>query len=87
MNIFGYIKIGRRISREQKTLFDSKEMILWYQGRPIIGTMMEGIWYHTDISGEYEQLMFQTEVTHVSFLPSPYEGKNTKYRKRASKRT
>ena len=87
MDIFGYIKVGKRISRAHKMLFESKDMILWYKGRPIIGTMIEGRWYQVDLNGDREQLMFQSEVTHVSFLPTPNEGKDTKRHRRASKGT
>lgn len=68
-------------------LFDSKDLIIWYQGRPIIGTMIQGKWYCQDITGGYELLMFQSQVTHVSFLPSPNEGKDTQHHPRASKGT
>ena len=54
-------------------LFTNKTMVLWYKGKPIIGTMHDGLWYQQDMNGMWEQLMFQSEVTHVSFLPSPYE--------------
>lgn len=87
MNIFGYIKVGKRISRAHQALFQHKRMVLWYKGIPIIGTMIDGKWYQADLNGIYEQLMFQSEVTHVSFLPSPYEGKDTHHRKRATKPT
>lgn len=73
MNIFGYIKVGKRISKAQKVLFTHKTMVLWYKGNPIIGTMHDGLWYQQDLNGMLEQLMFQSEVTHVSFLPSPHE--------------
>lgn len=79
MNIFGYIKVGKRISNAHKSLFEGKEMILWYKGAPIIGTMTDGKWYQVDINGRCELLMFQKEVSHVSFLPSPYEGKDTRH--------
>lgn len=71
MNIFGYIKIGKRISKAHKALFTHKTMVLWYKGNPIIGTMHDGLWYQQDMNGKWEQLMFQQQVTHVSFLPSP----------------
>lgn len=84
MDVFGYIKVGKRVSKAHQALFDSKDMILWYHGNPIIGTMIEGKWYHKDISGGYEQLMYQNMVTHVSFLPTPNEGKDSEHRKRTS---
>jgi hypothetical protein len=71
MDIFGYIKIGKRISKAHKALFAHKTMVLWYKGNPIIGTMHDGLWYQQDMNGNWEQLMFQQQVTHVSFLPSP----------------
>lgn len=71
MNIFGYIKIGKRISKAHKALFTHKTMVIWYKGNPIIGTMHDGLWYQQDMNGNLEQLMFQQQVTHVSFLPSP----------------
>ena len=73
MDIFGYIKVGKRISKAHKALFTNKTMVLWYKGNPIIGTMHDGLWYQQDLNGMLEQLMFQSEVTHVSFLPSPNE--------------
>jgi hypothetical protein len=78
MDIFGYIKIGKRISKAHKTMFTDKEMVLWYKGKPIIGTMHDGLWYQKDLNGMLEQLMFQSEVTHVSFLPSPNEDRERK---------
>lgn len=76
MDIFGYIKLRKRISPDHKRMFEGKQLILWYQGKPIIGTMISGIWYQVDISGDREQLLFQRSVTHVSFLPSPNEKKS-----------
>ena len=73
MNIFGYIKVGNRISKAHRFLFEGKTLILWYKGNPIIGTMIDGKWYHQDMNRNREQLMFQSEVTHVSLLPSPNE--------------
>lgn len=73
MNIFGYIKVGKRIGKSHKALFNHKIMVLWYKGKPIIGTMHDGLWYQQDMNGMWELLMFQSEVTHVSFLPAPYE--------------
>ena len=73
MNIFGYIKVGKRISKAHKALFTNKTMVLWYKGNPIIGTMIDGKWYQQDMNRNREQLMFQSEVTHVSLLPSPNE--------------
>lgn len=71
MNIFGYIKVGKRISKAHRFLFEGKTLVLWYKGNPIIGTMHDGLWYQQDMNGKLEQLMFQQQVTHVSFLPSP----------------
>ena len=34
MNIFGYIKVGKRISKAHKALFTHKTMVLWYKGKP-----------------------------------------------------
>lgn len=73
MDIFGYIKIRKRISKAYKALFTNKTMVLWYKGNPIIGTMIDGKWYHQDMNRNREQLMFQSEVTNVSLLPSPNE--------------
>lgn len=87
MNIFGYIKVGKRISRAHRNMFEGKDMLLWYNGAAVIGTMIEGIWYQVDINGKCEQLMFQNEVTHISFLPSPYEGKDTNRHTVHTKRT
>lgn len=75
---FGYIKVGKRISKAHKAMFKDRTMILWYKGRPIIGTMHDGLWYQQDLNGMLEQLMFQSEVTHVSFLPSPNEDRERK---------
>lgn len=71
MNNFGYIKIGKRISKAHKAIFTHKTMVMWYKDNPIIGTMHDGLWYQQDVNGKLEQLMFQQQVTHVSFLPSP----------------
>ena len=71
--IFGHTKAGKRISTAHKDMFTDKPMVLWYKGKPIIGTMHDGLWYQQDLNGMLEQLMFQSEVTHVSFLPSPNE--------------
>lgn len=30
-DIFGYIKIGKRISKAHKTMFTDKAMVLWYK--------------------------------------------------------
>ena len=87
MNIFGYIKVGKRISRVHKAIFERSTMVLWYNDKPIIGTMIDGKWYQCDLNGRCEQLMFQSHVTHVSFLPSPYEGKSIKHHPRASSQT
>lgn len=78
MDIFGYIKVGKRISKANKAMFTHKTMVLWYKGNPIIGTMHDGLWYQQDLNGMWEQLMFQSEVTHVSFLPSPHEDRERK---------
>lgn len=75
---FGYIKVGKRISKAYKAMFTDKTMVLWYKGKPIIGTMHDGLWYQQDLNGMLEQLMFQSEVTHVSFLPSPNEDRERK---------
>ncbi len=87
MDIFGYIKVGKRISRAHQALFQEKELVLWYKGKPIIDTMINGVWYQQDLNGMWEQLMFQKEVTYVSFLPTPNEGKNPRHRKRAASGT
>ena len=76
--IFGYIKVDKRIIKAHKDMFTDKTMVLWYKGRPIIGTMHDGLWYQQDLNGMCEQLMFQSEVTHVSFLPSPHEDRERK---------
>lgn len=78
MDIFGYIKVGKRISKAHKALFTHKTMVLWYKGNPIIGTMHDGLWYQQDLNGMWELLLFQSEVTHVSFLPSPNEDRERK---------
>lgn len=78
MDIFGYIKVGKRISKAHKALFTHKTMVLWYKGNPIIGTMHDGLWYQQDLNGMWELLMFQSEVTNVSFLPSPNEYRERK---------
>lgn len=77
MDIFGYIKIGKRISKAHKALFAHKTMVLWYKGNPIIGTMHDGLWYQQDMNGKWEQLMFQQQVTHVSFY-LPHQMKTEK---------
>lgn len=51
MKIFGYIKVGKRISKAHKDMFTDKTMVLWYKGRPIIGTMHDGLWYQQDLNG------------------------------------
>lgn len=56
----------------------SLTMVIWHKGNPIIGTMHDGLWYQQDLNGMLEQLMFQSEVTHVSFLPSPNEDRERK---------
>ena len=73
MNIFGYIKVGNRISKAHRFLFEGKTLILWYKGNPIIGTMIDGKWYQQDTNRNREKLVFQSEVAHVSLLPSPNE--------------
>lgn len=78
MDIFGYIKVGKRISKAHKAMFTHKTMVIWYKGNPIIGTMHDGLWYQQDLNGMWELLMFQSEVTHVSFLPSPNEDRERK---------
>ena len=47
-------------------------------GTPIIGTMHDGLWYQQDLNGMWELLLFQSEVTQVSFLPSPHEDRERK---------
>ena len=78
MNIFGYIKVGKRVSKAQRLLFEGKTLIMWYKDKPIIGTMIDGKWCIMDINGNKEVLMYQSLVTHVSFLPSPYEDRERK---------
>lgn len=78
MDIFGYIKVGKRISKANRLLFEGKTLIMWYKDKPIIGTMIEGKWYNIDISDNKEMLMYQSLVTHVSFLPSPNEDRERK---------
>ena len=73
MNILRYIKVGKRIRKSHRFLFEGKTLILWYNGNPIIGTMIDGKWYQQDMNRNREQLMFQSEVTRVSLLPSPNE--------------
>lgn len=73
MDIFGYIKVGKRVSKAHRLLFESKTLIMWYNDKPIIGTMIDGKWCCMDINGNKEILMYQSLVTHVSFLPSPHE--------------
>jgi hypothetical protein len=70
MNIFGYIKVGKRVSKAHRLLFEGKTLIMWYKDKPIIGTMIKGKWYNIDINGNKEMLIYQSLVTHVSFLPS-----------------
>jgi hypothetical protein len=78
MNIFGYIKVGKRVSKAHRLLFEGKTLVLWYKDKPIIGTMHDDLWYQQDLNGMLEQLMFQSEVTYVSFLPSPNEDRERK---------
>ena len=78
MNIFGYIKVGKRVSKAHSLLFEGKTLIMWYKEKPIIGTMTDGKWYNIDISGNKEMLMYQSLVTQVSFLPSPNEDRERK---------
>lgn len=73
MDIFGYIKVGKRVSKAHLLLFEGKTLIMWYKEKPIIGTMIDGKWCFMDINGNKEVLMYQSLVTHVSFLPSPNE--------------
>ena len=90
MNIFGYIKVGKRISKAHRLLFEGKTLVLWYIDKPIIGTMIEGKWDNIDISGNKEMLMYQSLVTHVSFLPSPNEDRertNPSHHRRDSGKT
>lgn len=78
MEIFGYIKVGKRISKAHKAMFTNKTMVLWYKDNPIIGTMIDGKWCCKDINGNKEILMYQSLVTQVSFLPSPHEDRERK---------
>ena len=78
MNIFGYIKVGKRVSKAHRLLFEGKTLIMWYKGNPIIGTMIDGKFYQNDINGNKEMLMYPSLVSHVSFLPSPYEDRERK---------
>lgn len=78
MNIFGYIKVGKRVSKAHRLLFEGKTLIIWYKDKPIIGTMIDGKWCIMDINGNKEVLMYQSLVTQVSFLPSPYEDRERK---------
>lgn len=78
MDIFGYIKVGKRISKAHKAMFTHKTMVIWYKGNPIIGTMIDGKWCCMDINGNKEILMYQYLVTQVSFLPSPHEDRERK---------
>ena len=41
MNIFGYIKVGKRVSKAHRLLFEGKTLIMWYKDKPIIGTMID----------------------------------------------
>lgn len=61
MDIFGYIKIGKRISKAHKAMFTHKTMVLWYKGNPIIGTMHDGLWYQQDLNG-----MWSSPKSHTS---------------------
>lgn len=78
MNIFGYIKVGKRVSKDHRLLFEGKTLIMWYKDKPIIGTMIDGKWCYSDINGNKEVLMYPSLVTHVSFLPSPHEDRERK---------
>ena len=78
MNIFGYIKVGKRVSKAHRLLFEGKNLIMWYKDKPIIGTMIDGKWCCIDINGNKEILMYQSLVTQVSFLPSPHEDRERK---------
>lgn len=78
MNIFGYIKVGKRVSKAHRLLFEGKTLIMWYKDKPIIGTMIDGKWCCMDINGNKEILMYQSLVTQVSFLPSPNEDRERK---------
>lgn len=78
MNIFGYIKVGKRVSKAHRLLFEGKNLIMWYKDKPIIGTMIDGKWCCIDINGNKEILMYQSLVTQVSFLPSPNEDRERK---------
>ena len=78
MNIFGYINVGKRVSKAHRLLFEGKTLIMWYKDKPIIGTMIDGKWFCMDINGNKEILMYQSLVTQVSFLPSPHEDRERK---------
>lgn len=78
MDIFGYIKVGKRVSKAHRLLFEGKTLIMWYKDKPIIGTMIDGKWCCMDINGNKEILMYQSLVTHVSFLPSPHGDRERK---------
>ena len=78
MNIFGYIKVGKRVSKAHRLLFEGKTLIMWYKDKPIIGTMIDGKWCCMDINGNKEILMYPSLVTQVSFLPSPHEDRERK---------
>ena len=78
MNIFEYIKVGKRVIKAHRLLFEGKTLIMWYKDKPIIGTMIDGKWCIMDINGNKVVLMYQSLVTHVSFLPSPNEDRERK---------
>ena len=78
MNIFGYIKVDKRVSKDHRLLFEGKKLIMWYKDKPVIGTMIDGKWCYSDINGNNEVIMYQSLVTHVSFLPSPHEDRERK---------
>ncbi len=80
MDIFGHIKVGGRIKQSHRQLFEGKTLVIWYGTRPIIGTMVDGKWYQVDICGHKERLLFPRQIEYVSFLPSPYEGEDTRHR-------
>lgn len=42
MKIFGYIKVGKRVSKAHRLQFEGKTLIMWYKDKPIIGTMTDG---------------------------------------------
>ena len=78
MNIFGYIKVGKRVSKAHRLLFEGKTLIMWYKDKPIIGTMIDGKWCCMYIIGNILFFFYHFLVTQVSFLPSPHEDRERK---------